>query len=81
MLVLSRKLGGCFVIGREFVELSITRLDGTLLGTAAICRGEASPVFGGVWARVVKISGDKVRLGIECRAGDSVERMEDCGPK
>jgi sRNA-binding carbon storage regulator CsrA len=91
MLVLSRKLGECFVIndeaavsiaviGRGFVELSITDLHGNFRGTAAISQRELSPVFAGVWAVVVRIAGDKVRLGLESRAGGSIDRKENWSP-
>lgn len=94
MLVLSRKLGDCIVlgdkgdeivatvtvIGREFVELRLTRLDGSPLGTAAVGPRASSPIVSGVWGRVIRIETDKVRLGLESSPGFQIQRGEDSGP-
>jgi sRNA-binding carbon storage regulator CsrA len=88
MLVLSRRLGESVVIddeaiatvaviGREFVELSLTRLDGSLLGTSTIGLKKSSPVFAGVRGVVARFENEKVRFGFDGPEGSRVDRGEE----
>jgi hypothetical protein len=92
MLVLSRRLGESVVIddeaiatvaviGRDLVELSLTRLDGSNLGLAALGLGELTPVFAGVRGIIVRIDPAGVRLGFEGHPGSRIDRHENWGPR
>jgi len=69
MPVLTRRLGESLVIddeaiatvaviGHDFIELSLTRLDGSVLGIATIGTKEWASVFAGVRGVVVRMEAD-----------------------
>jgi hypothetical protein len=90
MLVLSRRLGESVVIddeaiatvaviGRDFIELSLTRLDGSVLGIATIGTKDLTPVYAGVRGVVVRTETDRARLGFEGHPGSRIDRREFWG--
>jgi sRNA-binding carbon storage regulator CsrA len=87
MLVLSRKMGDCIVIGDEFVvtvaflapehaELSLTRLDGSFVRSASVRCNEWFEVDDQIRVAVVRVENEKARIGIDAPSDNSVHRGE-----
>jgi sRNA-binding carbon storage regulator CsrA len=86
VLVLSRGIGESVVfdnsvvatvavVGADFVDLSLARIDGTRLGHATLDVQRLRPVVQGVAGVIVKrLDGNRVRLGFEYDEGISVAR-------
>jgi sRNA-binding carbon storage regulator CsrA len=91
MLVLSRNLGESIVIdnevvvtvavvGREFVELSISHSTGTVSDIVTVGNKEPMLVAHGVRARFIRSEGEKVRLGFDGPSGCRIDRSENWTP-
>jgi sRNA-binding carbon storage regulator CsrA len=87
MLVLSRKMGDCLVIGDEFVvtvaflaedyaELSLTRLDGSFVRCATVRCNEWFEVYNQIRVVVVQIGKENARIGIDAPSDNRVHRGE-----
>ncbi|MGE5194499.1 MAG: carbon storage regulator [Deltaproteobacteria bacterium] len=87
MLVLSRKIGDCIVIGDGFVvtvaflaedhaELSLTRLDGSFVRSATVRCNEWFQVDDQIRVVVVQIEKEKARIGIDAPSDNRVHRGE-----
>jgi hypothetical protein len=85
VFVLSRRIGESVVIGNsivatvavvgtDFVDLSLVRIDGTRLGKATLDR-QLRPVVPGVAGVIVKrLEGNRVSLGFELEDGIPIVR-------
>lgn len=87
MLILSRGVGESVVfdnevvatvavLGREFVDLGLSKISGEPLGTVTLTSDGLSPIAKGVQGIVVKLLADKVRLGFDFPRGMTITRSE-----
>ncbi len=86
MFVLSRRIGESVVldnavvatiavVGADFVDLSLAKIDGTRIGNATLDVQQLRPVVQGVAGVMVKrLEANKVRLGFELEEGIAVAR-------
>ncbi len=90
MLVLSRQLGQSIVLdnevvvtvavlGREFVELSLSDSTGKITGIVTVGK-EPALVAPEIRAHFIRSEGEKVRLGFEGPPGCRIDRSENWIP-
>jgi len=75
MFVISRRPGESLVINddtvatvhvtdADLVELSVTRMDGAHLGTIPVRARKSTQVVDGLWAAILDVGPEKVRIGL-----------------